>query len=120
MTDESQYKRTSYQRHKAEHRCVACGKVDSRTLDGFVECTSCAAKNRDRHRQLASQNPAEHAADLQFQRERYRRLKAHRCCVACGQSDDRTRSGYARCVACAAKDRERCAVRRAKKREANP
>lgn len=31
---------------KAEHRCLACGKADERTLSGKAYCTVCAEKNR--------------------------------------------------------------------------
>lgn len=31
---------------KAEHRCLACGKADERTLTGRAYCTICAEKNR--------------------------------------------------------------------------
>ena len=36
---------------KAEHRCLACGKADERTLAGRAYCTICAEKNRQRMRE---------------------------------------------------------------------
>jgi len=72
-----------YERCKAAHKCVNCGKQDKRTLAGRIYCGDCDTKQKhyiDTHRE--QQRAVQSAANA---RRYYRLQESHRC-VNCGVS----------------------------------
>ena len=82
-----------YRKAKEEHRCVFCGKQDSRTLNGLTRCSSCYEKEKIRKRK--------------YENDTYHwRIKNHYC-GKCGEKDAFTMNGRSMCSECADKDAER-------------
>ena len=88
-----------YEKRKSEHRCVTCGKQDSRTLSGLVYCAECNTKRTEAQRK--------YRREISDYDKKVRQIrKKEGLCIQCGKEDAYTMAGRSRCADCAEKMRE--------------
>ena len=95
-------KKDFYQRMKAEHRCVSCGKQDARTLNGRVHCDRCYGMEREYRKK--NKEMIRHQISVYTFRQYYKRLENHEC-VGCGAKLPKDYY-FVRCETCRAKQKE--------------
>lgn len=97
---------------KREHRCVACGKSDERTLSGRIRCEVCAEKQRQSNKKWYR---TEHGREVSRQKKKklsYKRINRG-VCIQCGKNPPKETSMY--CEECTRKSNERARRNRQRK-----
>ncbi len=61
------YAKIKYHNHKAEHRCVECGKADDRTTAGMTYCAVCSEKRSAYYRARYQKKKAAKRGDVNGQ-----------------------------------------------------
>lgn len=106
----------AYLRKISEHRCVNCGKQDERTLQGFIKCKACVARNKANASPRPKRTPEQQAKSTQDKRDWIQRCKDVQMCIRCGTKDKHTIAGHRLCLICAGKDNKRQRETRDKER----
>lgn len=86
-------RRARYEKLKAAHLCVNCGKADARTEKGRTRCEACYQKEKIKQ--------------LRYQRKLRKERAAWGVCTECGKTDAFTMNGRKLCSECADKNTER-------------
>lgn len=94
-------RRARYEKRKAAHLCVNCGKADERTEKGRARCEACYKKNK--------------ARQAEYQKMLRKERAAWGVCTECGKTDAFTMSGRKLCSECAEKECVRERKRRGSK-----
>lgn len=68
-----------YQKRKAAHQCVNCGKQDDRTIKGFVHCEHCSSVMK------AAYNRVDKAKKSASRKKSYLKTIQNRKCPRCKQ-----------------------------------
>lgn len=106
---DSESHKARYQRRKAQHCCIQCGKQDARTLQGQIYCAACHDKRWKKHVKYKTERKDEIRAREKADREF---LRENSLCIRCRSKDSYTLAGRALCAECAKFERERAKARR--------
>lgn len=100
-------KKANYEYLKNHQRCVACGKQDAFTLNGYIRCADCSDKHKEKNKIYNKQNREEISIKKKelYQLNKQYRIENH-LCVTCGKELE-IGSQYKTCERCRYINRKR-------------